>query len=99
MIGLYEIVPSGVVKSVLVPFSDANHYLRTGGGALCTGADGPWLGVGRSTTWGRARVSCLMCRTVRALGPNGPRMRRGSGVHRQRLDVAPGRDPIGEERS
>jgi hypothetical protein len=31
--------------------------------------------------------------------PDGPRMRRGSGVHWQRLNLAPKRDPIGEERS
>jgi hypothetical protein len=46
-------------KSVLVPFSGANHYTRTGDGALCTGADGPRPGAGRSATWCRARVSCL----------------------------------------
>jgi hypothetical protein len=39
---------------------------RTGGSALCTGADGPRAGVGRSVTWRRARVPCLTGRMVRA---------------------------------
>jgi hypothetical protein len=30
-------------------------------------------------------------------GPNGPRVHKGGGV--RRLDLAPGRDPVGEERS
>jgi hypothetical protein len=54
-------------------------------------------------------------RTVRGQGPDGPRpgteagslpdelggprIRRGGGVRRQRLNLAPGRDPVGEERS
>jgi hypothetical protein len=32
-------------------------------------------------------------------GPDGPRMRKGGGVHRQHLNLAPGRDPVREERS
>jgi hypothetical protein len=31
-------------------------------------------------------------------GLDGPRVRRGGGVRRQRLYLAPGRDPVGEER-
>jgi hypothetical protein len=31
--------------------------------------------------------------------PDGPRVRRGGGVRRHRLDLAPGRDPVREERS
>jgi hypothetical protein len=42
--------PSGVAKSVLVPFLGANHCVRIGGSACCTGADGPRPGAGRSTT-------------------------------------------------
>jgi hypothetical protein len=43
------VAPSGVAKSVLVSFG--HQSLRgTGGGALCTGADGPRLGAGRSAT-------------------------------------------------
>jgi hypothetical protein len=40
------VVPSGVAKSMLVPFWGANHSIRTGGVALCTGADGPRPGAG-----------------------------------------------------
>jgi hypothetical protein len=79
-------------KSVLVPFLGANHSVRTGGGALCTGADGPRPGAGRSATWLRARVPCLTCWTVRVCA-------RAAKVARRRLDLAPGRDPIEEERS
>jgi hypothetical protein len=32
-------------------------------------------------------------------GPDGPRVRRGGDVRRQHLDLAPGRDPVGEARS
>jgi hypothetical protein len=31
--------------------------------------------------------------------PDGPRMRRGDKVHQQHIDLAPGREPTGEERS
>jgi hypothetical protein len=44
-------------------------------------------------------VPCLTSRTVRAYRPKGPHVRRGGGVRRRRLDLAPGRDPVGEERS
>jgi hypothetical protein len=77
----------------------ANHCVRTGGGALCTGADGSRPGARRSVTWGRARVSCLTGRTVRAYRSNGPRVRRGGEGRRRRLDLAPRRDPVGEETS
>jgi hypothetical protein len=40
-----------------------------------------------------------MGRTVRALGLDGPRMRRGGEDRRRRLDLAPGMDPVGEESS
>jgi hypothetical protein len=73
--------------------------VRTSGGALCIGADGPRPGAGQSATWRRARVPCLMCRTVRAMGPDSPRVRRGGEGHRWRLDLTPGRDPVREERS
>jgi hypothetical protein len=73
-------------------FSSANHYNEN---------QRQWSRHrrGRSVTWCRVRVPCLTCRTVRALGPNGPRVRRGGRVHQRRLDLTPGRDPIGEERS
>jgi hypothetical protein len=72
--------------------------LRTGEGVLCTGADSPRLGTGRSVTWHRAQVPCLMGRTVHAYSSDGPRVHRGGGVRRWRLNLAPGRDPVGVER-
>jgi hypothetical protein len=91
--------PSGVAKSVLVPFWGANHCVRTGDGALCTGADGPRPQAGRSATWDRARGFLFDGRTVCAYRSDGPRVRRGSRSHRRRLDLTPGRDRVGEERS
>jgi hypothetical protein len=55
-----------------------------GGGALCTGADGPRAGTGRSATWCEARASLPDGRTVRALGPDGPRVCGGGGSRRRR---------------
>jgi hypothetical protein len=80
---------------MLTPFLGAKHSTRTGGGALCTGADGPRPGAGRSVTWRRARVPCLTAewsapwdRTVRACA--------GAAKGRRRcLDLAPRRDPSG----
>jgi hypothetical protein len=52
--------------------------------------------------------SVVRCRTIHdleqglgfpALRPDSPRVRMGGGSRRRRLDLAPGRDPIGEERS
>jgi hypothetical protein len=53
--------------------------LARGGGALWSGADGPRRRAGRSATWCRSSVSLPDGRTVRALGPDCPRVRRGSG--------------------
>jgi hypothetical protein len=64
---------------MLTPFSGAKHSTRTGGSALCTGADGPRPGAGRSVTWYRGWCSLPDGRTVRALGSDGPRVRRGGG--------------------
>jgi hypothetical protein len=70
---------------------------RTGGGALCTGTDGPRPGAEWSTTWRRARVPCLTCRTVRALGPDGPRVRRGGEGRRRGAWISlPGGTPSGK---
>jgi hypothetical protein len=80
-------------------FSGAKHYVRTGGGAPCRGADGPRPGAGQSATWYRGWRSLPDGRTVRAYRPDGPRVRRGGEGRRRRLDLAPGRDPIEEERS
>jgi hypothetical protein len=84
---------------MLAPFRSAKHSTRTGGGALWSGADGPRHRAGRSATWRRGKVSLPDGRTVRALGLDGPRVCRGGGNRRRRLDLAPGRDPVGEERS
>jgi hypothetical protein len=72
-----------------VPFWGTDHCVGTGDGARCIGTDGPRRGIG-------LRVSCL---TVRAYRLDGPRVRRGGGSRRRCLDLAPGRDPVGEERS
>jgi hypothetical protein len=84
---------------MLTPFSGAKHCVRTGGGALCRGADGPRPGAGQSATWYKSWRSLPDGRTVRALGSDGPRVRRGGEGRRRRLDLAPGRDPVREERS
>jgi hypothetical protein len=45
-------------KSMLTPFSGANHSIRTSGGALCTGADGPRPGAIRSArAQGRRKIA------------------------------------------
>jgi hypothetical protein len=56
------------------------------GGALWSDADGPRHRAGRSATWCRSSGSLPDGRTVRALGPDGPRVRRGGG----RSPAAPG---------
>jgi hypothetical protein len=63
---------------VLAPIRAPITVSRTGGGALCTGADGPWTEVGRSATWRRARISCLTSRTVRACGLDDACVRRAA---------------------
>jgi hypothetical protein len=64
---------------MLTPFPGAKHSTRTSGGALWSGADGLRHRVGRSATWRRGKGSLPDGRTVRALGPDGPRVRRGGG--------------------
>jgi hypothetical protein len=75
-----------ILNSVLTPFWSAKYSRRTGGGALWSGADGPRPGAGRSATWCKSTGSLPDGRTVRALGPDGPRVRRGGG----RPPAAPG---------
>jgi hypothetical protein len=61
------------------------------GGAFWSGADGPRPGAG-------ARVSCL---TAGRSAPWGRTVRACAGAAEdrwRRLDLAPGRDPVGEER-
>jgi hypothetical protein len=98
LMSLY-VLPQRSRQKCVGAFLGANHYVRTGGGALCTDADGPRPGAGRSATWSGARVSCLTGRTVRAYRPDGPRVRRGGEGRRRHLDLAPERDPVMEERS
>jgi hypothetical protein len=108
---------------VLTLFWSAKYSRRTGGSALWSGADGPWHRAGRSATWREAAVLSGQERTVRDLGPDGPRPGAGARVlcltagrsapwgrtvrscagaaevAGGGLDLAPGRDPVGEERS
>jgi hypothetical protein len=104
---------------LLTPFWRRQLLKRTSGGALWSGADGPRAGAGRSAAWCEAAVLSAQGRTVRGLGPDGPRpgARLGllpdgrtvralgrtvrayagtAGDRRRRLDLAPGRDPVGE---
>jgi hypothetical protein len=66
--------------------------LVRGGGAFWSGADGPRHRAGRSATWCRSPSSLPDGRTVRACAG-------AAEDRRRRLDLAPGRDPVGEERS
>jgi hypothetical protein len=88
-----------LLYQMLVPFSGVQHCVRTGGIALCRGVNGLWHRAGRSATWYRGWRSLPDGRTVRAYRPDGPRVRRGGKGRRRCLYLAPGRDPIGEERS
>jgi hypothetical protein len=65
---------------VLTLFRSANHSRRTGGGALCRGADGPRAGAGRSTAWCEAAVLSGWTRAVRGTGPDGPRPGAGARI-------------------
>jgi hypothetical protein len=71
---------------VVDAFSERQILKKNRGGALCTGADGPRAGAGRSAAWCAAGASLPDGRTVRALGPDGPLVRRGGG----RPPAAPG---------
>jgi hypothetical protein len=73
-------------KSVLVPFWGANHYVRTGGGARCIGADGPRHGTG-------LRVSCLT--TGRSAHAQGRRKSPAALVSRSREGPRRGGEIIG----
>jgi hypothetical protein len=96
------VVPSGVAKKYVDAFLERQTLNKNRGGALCTGADGPRAGAGRSAAWCEARRCSLHrggwsaqgpdgprpgarlgllpdSRTIRALGPDGQRVRRGGG--------------------
>jgi hypothetical protein len=71
------------------PWGRTVRGLVRGGGALWSGADGPRPGAG-------ARVPCL---TAGRSAPWGRTVRAYAGAaedRRRRLDLAPGRDPVGE---
>jgi hypothetical protein len=70
--GLYVLFLAESPKSVLALIQAPITMLRTSAGALCTGTNGLRPGAGRSATWSRARVPCLMGRTVRAYRPDDP---------------------------
>jgi hypothetical protein len=92
-------VPSGVAKKYVDAFLEPNTQEEPAAvlsGQAWTvrglGPDGPRPGTG-------ARVSCL---TAGRSAPWGRTVRTCAGAaedHRRRLDLAPGRDPVGEERS
>jgi hypothetical protein len=48
-----------IITVLLVSFWGTNHSIRTGGGALWSGADGPRHRPRRSATWREARVPYL----------------------------------------
>jgi hypothetical protein len=83
--------PSGVAKKCVGADPGANHYVEN-----------RWRCClhrrGRSTARGRTVRDLAQGSGSLLDGPDGPRVRRGSGVRRQCLNLAPGWDPIGEER-
>ena len=83
---LRYVVPSGVAKKYVDAFLERQSLNKNHGGALWSGADGPRPGAGRSATWCRSLGPLPDGRTVRALRPDGPRVRRGGG----RSPAAPG---------
>jgi hypothetical protein len=77
---------NGVVKKYVGAFLERQTLNKNRGDALCTGADGPRPGArhggdlctGADGPWPGARLGLLPDgRTVRTLGPDGPRVRRG----------------------
>jgi hypothetical protein len=49
------VFPSGVAKKYVDAFLKHQTLNKNRGGALCTGADGPRAGAGRSAAWYEAR--------------------------------------------
>jgi hypothetical protein len=73
------VVPSRVAKKCVGTFSGANHYNENRRRCSLNRR-------GQSATWCRARVPCLTCRTIRALGPDvsdGPRPGAGRSARAQ----------------
>jgi hypothetical protein len=94
------VVPSGVAKKYVDTFLEAPITSKEPAAVLSgqartvrgLGPDGPRPGAG-------ARVPCL---TAGRSAPWGRTVRACAGAaedRRRRLDLAPGRDPVGEERS
>src|SRR5690242_16721187 len=72
--------PAESPKSMLTLFRRRQSLKRIGGGALCTWADGPRAGAGRSAAWCEAAVLFGQTRTVRDTGPDGPRPGAGARI-------------------
>ena len=53
------VVPSGVAKKYVDASLECQTLNKNRGGALCTGADGPRAGAGRSAAWCEARWCSL----------------------------------------
>jgi hypothetical protein len=53
------VVPSGVAKKYVDAFLERQTLNKNHGGVLCTGADGPRAGAGRSVAWCEARWCSL----------------------------------------
>jgi hypothetical protein len=91
--------PAESPKSVLVPFL-GRQSLRENRRWCSLHRRGRSVARGRTVRDLAQGIGFLPDRRmVRAYRPEGPRMRRCGGSHRRRLDLAPGRDPVGEERS
>jgi hypothetical protein len=93
------VVPSGVTKKYVDAFSERQILKKNRW--RC-----PLIRRGRSARRGRTvrglaqgLVFLPDGRTVRALGPDGQRVCRGGEGSPAAKDLAPGRDPVGEERS
>jgi hypothetical protein len=92
-------VPSAQGRTVRAQGPDGPRPGARRGGALCTGTDGPRAGPDSPRPGAGTRVSCL---TAGRSAPWGRTVRACIGAaegRRRRLDLAPGRDPVGEERS
>jgi hypothetical protein len=85
-------VPSAQGRTVRAQGPDGPRPGARRGDTLCAGADCPRPGA-------RLGLLCLTAGRSAPWGLDCPRVRRGGGSRRRRLDLAPGRDPVREERS
>jgi hypothetical protein len=84
---------------VVDAFLERQSLNKNRGSALWSGADGPRVRAGRSAAWRRGYCSCP---TAGRSAPWGRTVRACIGAaedRRRRLDLAPGRDSVGEEKS